>query len=494
MSSVYQAEDLYLSRAIALKVLGPVLSDDGNFRRRFVEEARTIGRLADPHIVPIHNFGDAQTLLTSDDRLRWGIDESALVLDMRLVDGPDLSRLIQRDGPLNVRRVARLLEQVGAALNKAHTAGVIHRDVKPSNVLVEDPGSVDEHFYLADFGIAKEVTADKGFTATGQFIGSYDYAAPEQFEGGRIDARTDIYALGGSVFTFLTGLVPYERDTWIEKVTAHLKDPPPTIRHHLPEMSPEIDGAIAKAMAKDPNQRYQSSRQFSDAFRSAVASRIPTVASKTSAAPSPVSAPTLELPGQDRRKKWVVPIVVGLFALTVIGAVALAMRKDRLEPSPRVPADTINEAQRSTSTPTVTLGPDLVVFPSLPDDPDASAIAETLASFYTAINFGEYGQAYDLLSSQRRSKQSEDAFAAGYRTSHTTDHELLSIFERDRRRKVAHMTMKSIQEPKYGSDGHGCTLWNLDVVMKLFAGRWQIDSADGHGGDQASKPCVEEAD
>jgi hypothetical protein len=242
MSVVYRAENPRLGNQVALKLLSPELADDESFRERFVRESRTAASIAHPHIIPIYDAGDA---------------EGVLYLAMRYVQGPDLKGLA-RQGSLAPGRVLRLGAQLASALDAAHARGLIHRDVKPANVLLEAGAEGDDHAYLADFGLTKHLESQSGITGSGQFIGTIDYMAPEQIEGRQVDARADVYALGCVLFECLAGSPPYRRESEVAVLWAHMRDEPPSLSQARPELPAAADGVVAKALAKDPAERYAS--------------------------------------------------------------------------------------------------------------------------------------------------------------------------------------------------------------------------------------------
>src|SRR6266498_3055477 len=237
MGVVYVADHLRLKRKAALKVLAPELASDERFRERFVIESELAASLEHPNIVPIYDAGEADGLL---------------YIAMRLIEGRDLKTLIEREGSLDPDRTVSLISQVASALDAAHAKGLIHRDVKPANVLI---GGTD-HAYLTDFGLTKRPDQTTGLTKTGQFMGSLDYAAPEQFEGKPLDARTDVYSLGCVAYECLTGEVPFKADNQAALVYAHLLTAPPVPSAKRPELPPGLDVVVAKAMAKKPEDRY----------------------------------------------------------------------------------------------------------------------------------------------------------------------------------------------------------------------------------------------
>jgi serine/threonine protein kinase len=254
MGVVYLADHLRLKRKVALKLLAPELAQDELFRERFVRESELAASLEHPNIVPIYDAGEAEGLL---------------YIAMRFVEGTDLKNLIEREGPLRPDRAATIIEQVAAALDAAHGKGLIHRDVKPANVLLDRA----DHAYLTDFGLTKRPDQTTGLTKTGQFMGSVDYAAPEQFEGKPLDGRTDVYSLGCVAFECLTGRVPYSRETEAAVMFAHIKDPAPMPSAIRPELGAGLDAVLSRAMAKTPDRRYATAGAFAEDLREAVRPR-----------------------------------------------------------------------------------------------------------------------------------------------------------------------------------------------------------------------------
>jgi serine/threonine protein kinase, bacterial len=246
MGEVYEAEDTRKRRVVALKLISAQFSRDPMFRARMQREADAAGRLTEPHVVPIHDYGEI---------------DGQLYLDMRLIDGDDLSTMLRRTGPMSPPRAVAIVRQVAAALDAAHAAGVTHRDVKPENILV----TRDDFAYLVDFGIARAAT-DPGLTQTGTAMGTYKYMAPERFTGDDVTYRSDIYALACVLNECLTGLPPYRADSIERMVAAHLMEPPPRPSELRPGMvPPALDEVIARGMAKNPEERYRSAGALTNA-------------------------------------------------------------------------------------------------------------------------------------------------------------------------------------------------------------------------------------
>src|SRR5882672_7291367 len=254
MSVVYQAENLRLNNVIALKVLAPELAADDVFRARFLEESRIAASLNHPNVIPIYDMGSQDDLL---------------YIAMRYVSGTDLRQIIKKRGRLQPETALFLLGQVARALDAAHRQGLVHRDVKPGNMLVErgsDEGDPD-HVYLADFGITKHAMSRTGLTSTGQFLGTIDYVAPEQIRGTSVLGLADQYSLGCVLYECLTGRVPFEKDLDAAIIWAHVEETPtmPTVLR--PELPPEIDQVFGRVLAKRPDERYGSCREFVEAAR-----------------------------------------------------------------------------------------------------------------------------------------------------------------------------------------------------------------------------------
>jgi non-specific serine/threonine protein kinase len=238
MGLLYEAEHIQLERKVALKLLAPKLAADPSFRERFVRESQLLAAMEHPNIIPIYDAGEVDGLL---------------YIAMRLVEGSDLGHLIAREGPLPPELALSLLEQVASALDAAHARDLVHRDVKPANILVdEDRGRV----FLTDFGVARWGRTEGGQTAIDAIVGTVDYAAPEQLQGGQVGPAADVYALGGVLFEALTGHRAYERDTDVAVIFAHALEPPPAASELRPELPPAIDNVLGTAMAKDPGERY----------------------------------------------------------------------------------------------------------------------------------------------------------------------------------------------------------------------------------------------
>jgi serine/threonine-protein kinase len=251
MAAVYQARDERLGRVVALKLL----AGDESVRMRFVREARAVAAVDHPNIIPVYAAGEA-------DGMQF--------IAMRFVAGGTLAGIIHASGPLSPRRAAAFISPVASALDAAHAAGLVHRDVKPGNVLVDSRRGGPEHAYLTDFGIARAMLSAGTLTVAGQFLGTPDYAAPEQVNGHPVDGRADQYALACVAFEMLGGTVPFKRELPIATLYAHLSTPPPSLTAARPDLPPAVDDVLGRAMAKDPGERYPTCADFADALREAL--------------------------------------------------------------------------------------------------------------------------------------------------------------------------------------------------------------------------------
>ena len=253
MAVVFRARDQRLGRLVALKILP--LAADAAFRRRFIAESRAATAVDDPHIIPVYEAGEA---------------EGVLFIAMRFVQGGDLRGVLEREGALAPGRAAGFVSPVASALDAAHGAGLVHRDVKPANILVDARPGRPDHVYLSDFGVSKGAgVSSVSLTGAGQFLGTPDYSAPEQVDGRAVDGRTDQYALACVAYQLLAGVVPFERDQGMAVLLAHLSAPPPSLGARRPDLPAAADRVLARGMAKVPEERYASCGDFADALREA---------------------------------------------------------------------------------------------------------------------------------------------------------------------------------------------------------------------------------
>jgi hypothetical protein len=323
MGILYLALEAGLDRRVALKLIAPEAAADEVFSRRFAEESRIAASIEHPNVVPIYAAGE-------DEGVPW--------IAMRYVAGSDLGRRLARGGRLEPGEAVGLIAQIGSGLDSIHAAGLVHRDVKPANVLLSgEPGA--EHAYLTDFGVARNVATESGLTQTGRFVGTLDYVAPEQISGGQVDARVDVYALGCLLFKVLTGEVPFARDGEAARLYAHLHDPPPAPSLYAPQVPMPLDDVVIRAMSKSPQDRHPSAGDFGRAAQAALSGSavsvpehtVATGAAATREGQAPVAAtrdgggPTRKLPGDPppeggRRRLW-----VGGVAMALAGAIVVAV-------------------------------------------------------------------------------------------------------------------------------------------------------------------------
>jgi serine/threonine-protein kinase len=277
MGEVHRAYDTAHDRVVALKLLSGPNAGDEAFRARFRRESQIVARLREPHVIPIHAYGEI---------------DGQLYLDMRLVEGKDLKELLE-DGPLTPERTVGIVEQVAGALDAAHEDGLVHRDVKPSNVLVTSSDFV----YLVDFGIARSMTAEgTSITGTGNVIGTLDYMAPERFGDAPITGLVDVYALACVFFECLTGHRPFQADGAAAQMGAHLNAPPPVLSQERPGLPAALDAVLARGMAKNPADRYPTAGAFADAVHAAVTAPAPPIPTWQKTLPGPVTPPTPAAP------------------------------------------------------------------------------------------------------------------------------------------------------------------------------------------------------
>jgi hypothetical protein len=335
MGVLYLAMEPGLERRVALKLIAPEAVADDVFARRFAEESRIAASIEHPNVVPIYAAGE-------EDGLPF--------IAMRYVSGSDLGKRLARQGRLEPSTATALIAQVGNGLDAIHAAGLVHRDVKPANVLLTAAGGED-HAYITDFGVARNLATASGLTETGRFVGTLDYVAPEQISGGEVDARADVYALGCLLFKLLTCEVPFPKEGEAARLYAHLNDPPPAPSLYVPEIPMGLDDVVIRAMSKEPSDRYPSAGDLGRAAVAALSGVRPTLPERTvatgaaatreSIAPEP---PTARLPERgsgasdsdhtgggwgaksDRSRRYLGFAAAGLavMAIAVVAVVALA--------------------------------------------------------------------------------------------------------------------------------------------------------------------------
>lgn len=354
MGQVYRAYDTQTDRVVAIKLLPPHLAEDKEFEHRFRREARTAASLNDPHVVPIHSFGEI---------------DGRLYVDMRLVEGRDLGKfIVENGGRLSAAQTVAVIEQVAAALDSAHRVGLVHRDVKPSNILV---ANTRNFVYLIDFGLAR-TTTDTALTGTGLTMGTLAYLAPERFRG-TTDARADVYALACTLYECLTGKRPYPGDSFAEQISGHLYSPPPRPTVLAADVPPAFDAVVARGMAKDPEARYQTVGELADAARAALGGAAMTLPPPPPAEAHTVLAPSdsggLATPPAASRtgsRTTLILTVAGSGLVLVLGAALIALLSSGEDSGPNTPM-----TSTSTSTTVTTTS-------SAPETTDTSDVTDTL--------------------------------------------------------------------------------------------------------------------
>lgn len=350
---VYEAEDTTMHRSVALKLLNSTFSQNPVFRERLFREARTAGRLREPHVLPIHSTGEI---------------DSQLYIDMRLVRGEDLETVLQREGTLNPARAVNLIRQIAAALDAAHAEMVIHRDVKPANILI----SGDDFASLVDFGLAN-AAGDARLTKPGKAVGTFDYVAPERLSNASVDHRCDVYALACVLYELLTGTTPYAEHRDISALMgAQLSAPVPRPSQQQAGIPPEFDEVVARGMAKNPDERYSSAGELAAAAQRALGSAPTTREWTIQSPPGPPQTPTTlppppTPPSQASTSAWarpplrksrrrtvlIVAAVILIVVAATVGVVAVFVHK----PAPPKPAAIT--PRLSPTVPTILTFPDL---------------------------------------------------------------------------------------------------------------------------------------
>jgi serine/threonine-protein kinase len=370
MGEVYEAYDNEIGRTVALKIIKSQYANDRKYRMRFERESHAAASLQEPHVIPIHGFGEI---------------DGSLFLDMRLVRGTDLESLLQKE-PVAPSRAVAIIGQIAAALDAAHADGLIHRDVKPQNILVTRA----DFAYLVDFGIAEVMGDDTRLTAANMRVGSWAYMAPERFADQEITPAVDIYSLACVLYESLTGRLPFPADSQEALIAAHLASPPPRASAANPRVPASLDDVIARGMAKEPDDRYGSAgalgRAADRALRGGVRTSldpvesIPTRHAPWPPTPQPVvdpqffpsSGPVPVTSGERARDRprWVVPTVVAVSAALILGAIGVIIglvAKLNSGPTPTASPTTF-----PASTPSESSSPQISPVP-IPSRPGAAA-------------------------------------------------------------------------------------------------------------------------
>lgn len=367
MGILYLALEPGLERRVALKLIAPEAAADEVFARRFAEESKIAASIEHPNVVPIYAAGE-----------EGGIPYIA----MRYVAGADLAKRLARESRLEPAVAAELIAQIGNGLDAIHAAGLIHRDVKPANVLLSG-GDGAGHAYITDFGVARNLATESGLTQTGRFVGTLDYVAPEQISGAAVDAHADVYALGCLLFKLLTGEVPFPRDGEAARLYAHLNDPPPAPSLYVPEVSMALDDVVIRAMSKAPEDRYPSAGDLGRAAQAALRGEQPATPERTVATGMAATRTTAALAaeptaqtsplgdggktamsagpaGQGRVQRRLIAIAGGAFALVAIAVLVVLLSGGGGSGSDVTTADTTAGAAKSPAAPKAESAPKIL--------------------------------------------------------------------------------------------------------------------------------------
>jgi serine/threonine-protein kinase len=449
-SVVYLAEHLRLGRKVALKVLAPHLADDEAFRERFIRESRIAAGLDHPNVVTVYDAGEV---------------DGSLYISMRYVEGSDLGRLLHAEAPLDASRTVSILSQIASALDAAHAQGLVHRDVKPANMLVEAvpemPGL--ERAYLSDFGISKRTTSREGLTRTGQFVGTVDYVAPEQITGEPVDGRTDVYSLGCVLFECLSGTVPFAGESGVATIYSHLHDPPPELEG-FGAQGPGLNRVVAKALSKSLDGRYDSCVGVIEAVRSELASSAPTAALDR---PGPArDAPPTGRPGapvSPRRAGRLAAIAIA--AAVAVGAVvwAAVALPNRDEGTGGTPSGPSSPSTGSTGTSGASGGT------SPTESPRQDALDLTWSQVYPDPVFAGAGKQAIL-----DAVVTDDgvAVAVGHATRPLSTEEVAAVWRSSNGR-----SWKPVDSPSFGTEGHQRMIAATEFGTLLVAAGWSGSNA-----------------
>jgi serine/threonine protein kinase len=309
MSSVFRAHDRLLDRKVALKVLHQQYSDDAEYIERFRREARAVAALSHPNIVTVIDRGE---------------HDGRQFIVFEYIDGENLKGLIERRGPAPVTTALELAMQIARGLSFAHQQGLVHRDVKPQNILLNGDGQAK----VTDFGIARSLDVQQGMTQTGTVLGTSDYIAPEQAQGQRVDEHTDVYSLGVVLYEMLTNEVPFPGENFVAVAMRHINEEPPSIRDKRPDVSPRLEAAVQRAMAKRPEDRFQTMADFCSELEADLAE----AQGQTVVAPAQAPPRRARAPRRPAANPW--PIILALLTLIAIGGViAYIATRDNGSPS-----------------------------------------------------------------------------------------------------------------------------------------------------------------
>ncbi|MEA2466909.1 MAG: hypothetical protein QOJ57_1035 [Thermoleophilaceae bacterium] len=503
MGVVYRAEQISLGRTVAVKVIAPALAQDPMLRGRFKREAQLAASLDHPNVLPIHEADEAEGLL---------------YIAMRYVEGVDLGDAIRHRGRMSSDEATGIVMQIAGALDAAHSRGLVHRDVKPANVLLS--GADSPVAYLTDFGLTKHVGAVSGPTQSGQFVGTPDYAAPEQIQGHTVNAATDVYALGCVLHEALTGVVPFPRESNVAKMFAHISEAPPRASDLVEGINPALDDVIARALSKDPGERHPSAGDLGRAALAAATNRrapsnehsvaVGEAALAPGTVQRPSVVPTQHLPpdtgapppaaatppavaihraGQRRSSRGLVALTaLAIAALLAAGAVAafvLTGNRGKARPDTAAAAPQLLNTVTLTQTtqPTPGSGPDRSGQGRLPDESRAqmtTEITDLLRRFYQVQIDRNYGKLRTLTTKRyQREKidsvgftkwvENQQTGAMWFKDAQNIDVSIKATDPADGTVTVSATGMGYTQQT---SD---CTLWEGITWVRWEHGQWLYD-------------------
>lgn len=390
MSEVYEAYDTVKDRVVAVKLLSEELAKDPMYQVRFRRESQAAARLAEPHVIPIHD---------------WGVVDGVLFIDMRLVHGVDLRTILRGQGPLSPARAVGIIEQIASALDAAHAGNLVHRDVKPANILVTD----SDFAYLADFGIA-HTEGDSAVTLVGMAIGSYIYMAPERFDVGPVTGRADIYSLACVLHECLTGATPFPAASMNVLIKSHLSDPPPRPSAQANGVPAALDAVIDRGMAKDPADRFPTATALARAARAALGAAAP--AAPTLVVRAPASA---QRPGNPTVRGAVPPESTGELSLSAVirpsGPTVVRPTETQFTPLPS-PDEPLSTPFRAPAAYTPAVGlPPMRPFPDAHLYPETQAYAESAGHTPLQAYSGQPTQGYPEVAPQAYSESGSRAYS-----------------------------------------------------------------------------------
>ncbi|HYI18337.1 MAG TPA: serine/threonine-protein kinase [Solirubrobacteraceae bacterium] len=378
MGVVYRATEIALQRPVALKLIAADFAGDRKFRERFQRESMLAASIDHPNVIPVYEAGEVN---------------GELYIAMRFVDGTDLLHAVTRGGALDPARAVRIVSQVAAALDAAHRRGLVHRDVKPGNVLLTGEGD-EEHAYLTDFGLVKTLTGEApGTTTAGHFVGTLDYSAPEAIQGQEADARSDVYALACVLFFALTRTSPFLRDSNVGTMFAHVNEPPPSLLEAAPGLPPALGELVERALSKNPDERPQTAGEFARAAQEALAGG---GAPSRTATPKPTSTPTAEGPARRNRALGIILPAVLVLGLIAAGLAAAGVFKGEEKP-PQASATaeptataTATATAKASATPATITAPKVVASIPAGKGPDGISVTDDGTVFVTDASEGNF--------------------------------------------------------------------------------------------------------